>query len=74
MHSSGADLDPDSYTVEKAEWLAQNYPGDARRNAQNLEYFAIDSSTAIDRLPIYPPWPSAFDVSLNIVCQTIDCL
>ncbi len=42
MHSSGAHLDPDSYTVEEAEWLAQNYPGDARRNAQNLEYFAID--------------------------------
>lgn len=42
MHSSGAHLDPDSYTVGEAEWLAQNYPGDARRNAQNLEYFAID--------------------------------
>lgn len=42
MHSSGADLDPDSYSVGEAEWLARNNPRNARRNAQNLEYFAID--------------------------------
>jgi len=42
MHSSGAHLDPESYTVAEAEWLARNNPRDARRNAQNLEYFAID--------------------------------
>ncbi len=42
MHSSGADLDPESYSVGEAEWLARTNPGHARRNAQNLEYFAID--------------------------------
>ena len=42
MHLAGADLDPRTYSVQEAEHLARTNPRNARRNAQNLEYFAID--------------------------------
>lgn len=42
MHLAGTTLDPTTYTRREAENLARNDPSSARRNAQNLEFFAID--------------------------------